>query len=258
MIALYRFWPETRGSVRETIEAAGAPPPANAAGALALGEIATTLGAYDLAIDLGEAAAGAGGTASRALGVAEAAIAGRVWRDGSGWMADLKGTGVAPPRPQEDAFRDIPRDVPFLLLRALGGWNLVASPDRETWLTLSMTFLNRRAYQRFDTEGAWFSPDVNELASLVMGTHNTQDVEGTCLTYGIPGLSLADWEDERLAALVGGEPEGARSALLAEELHYAALLRTSGASLREALAPLGSALFIEERPRRASEGAPRP
>ncbi len=241
MIALYRFWPEARGSVREALEGAAS----GSAGRLALGEVATTLGAYDLAIDIGEAG-GAGETASRALGVAEAVLAGRLGRTGSGWAVGLEATGVAIPEPELDAFADIPPGVPFLLLRAMGGWNLVASPDRETWLTLSMTFLNRRAYQRFDTEGAWFSPDVNELATLVMGTHNTQDVEGTCLTYGIPGLSLADWEDERQAARSGGEPEASRSALLAEDLHYAALLRSPAGSLREALAPLGSELFVEE------------
>lgn len=243
MIALYRFWPEARASVRETIAGAGAPPP-DAAGALPIASLATTLGAYDLAADVGEAGS-AGATASRALAVAEAVAGGRVWRAGGGWAAGAEATGVAVPEPERDAFADIPAEVPFLLLRAMGGWNLVASPDRETWLTLSMTFLNRRAYQRFGTEGAWFSPDVNELASLVMGTHHTQDVEGTCLTYGIPGLSLADWEDERQAALAGGEPEASRSALLAESLHYAALLRTDAGSLREALAPLGSGLFVE-------------
>ena len=244
MIALYRFWPEARESVRATLAAAGAPSP-DASGALPLGEVATTLGAYDLAVDVGEAGR-AGATASRALAVAEAIVAGRVWRRDGGWEAGLEGTRPAVPSPEgDDAFRDIPRDVPFLLLRALGGWNLLASPDRETWLTLSMTFLNRRAYQRFDAEGAWFSADVNELASLVMGTHNTQDVEGTCLTYGIPGLSLADWEDERQAAPAGREPEETRSALLAEELRYAALLRTPRAPLREALAPLGSEMFVE-------------
>ena len=243
MIALYRFWPETRAAVRETLEGV-ATSPARADGALPLAEVATTLGAYDLAVDLGEAGS-AGETASRALGVAEAIVGGRLWREGSGWGAGAETTGLAIPEPETDMFGGIPEAVPFLLLRALGGWNLVASPDRETWLTLSMTFLNRRAYQRFDTEGAWFSPDVNELASLVMGTHNTRDVEGTCLTYGIPGLSLVDWEDERQAGRFGGEPEATRSALLGEELHYAALLRTSAPSLREALAPLGSELFVE-------------
>ncbi len=242
MIALYRFWPEARASVRARIETATTEP--GAGGAMPLAEVATTLGAYDLAIDIGEVGS-AGETASRALGVVEAVLAGRVWRGGSGWAAGGEATGITIPKPEFDAFEGLPGDVPFLLLRAMGGWNLVASPDRETWLTLSMTFLNRRAYQRFDTEGAWFSPDVNELASLVMGTHNTQDVEGTCLTYGIPGLSLKDWEDERQAALAGGEPEATRSAMLAEELHYAALLRTSSDSLREALAPLGSELFLE-------------
>ena len=243
MIALYRFWPEAHATVRETLAAAAAAP-ADTQSALPLAEIATTLGAYDLAVDLGEAGS-AGETASRALGVVEAIVGARLWREGGGWAAGVEATGAAIPEPEIDMFGGIPEAVPFLLLRALGGWNLVASPDRETWLTLSMTFLNRRAYQRFDTEGAWFSPDVNELASLVMGTHNTRDVEGTCLTYGIPGLSLVDWEDERQAERFGGEAEATRSALLAEELHYAALLRTSAPSLREALAPLGSELFVE-------------
>ena len=242
MIALYRFWPESRAAVRETLE--GAATGASGEGWLPLADVATTLGAYDLAIDIGEAG-NAGELASRALGVAEAVVAGRVGRTGGGWAAGVEATGIEPPEREFDAFADVPDEVPYLLLRAMGGWNLVASPDRETWLTLSMTFLNRRTYQRFDTEGAWFSPDVNELATLVMGTHNTQDVEGTCLTYGIPGLSLGDWEDERQAAHFRGEPEGSRSALLAEDLHYAALLRTPADSLREALAPLGSELFVE-------------
>ena len=242
MIALYRFWPEVRGAAREAVE--GASPDRNGDNGVALAEVTTTLGAYDLAVDIGEAGS-AGEAASRALGVAEAVVGGRLWRDGGGWAAGVEATGIAIPEPEIEAFHDIPTDVPFLLLRAMGGWNLVASPDRETWLTLSMTFLNRRAYQRFNTEGAWFSPDVNELASLVMGTHNTRDVEGTCLTYGIPGLSLVDWEDEGQAALSGGEPEASRSAMLAEELHYAALLRTPADSLRKALAPLGSELFVE-------------
>ena len=242
MIALYRFWPEVRAAAREAVAHAGAEPPGDHG--LALAEVTTTLGAYDLAVDIGEAG-GAGEASSRALGVAEAVVGGRLWRAGDGWAAGLEGTGIAIPEPEIEAFGDIAADVPFLLLRAMGGWNLVASPDRETWLTLSMTFLNRRAYQRFNTEGAWFSPDVNELATLVMGTHNTRDVEGTCLTYDIPGLSLVDWEDEGQAALSGGEPEASRSAMLAEELHYAALLRTPSDSLREALAPLGSELFVE-------------
>lgn len=249
MIALYRFWPEARAAVREALDAppAGAQPrPGN--NALPLAEVAMTLGAYDLAVDLGEAGS-AGKAASRALAVVEAIVAGRLWREGDGWAAGVEATGIPTPEPEPEAeagtFGELAPEIPFLLLRALGGWNLVASPDRETWLTLSMTFLNRRAYQRFDTEGAWFSPDVNELASLVMGTHNTRDVEGTCLTYGIPGLSLADWEDEVRAKRFGGEPEATRSALLAEELHYAALLRSPAGSLREALAPLGSELFVE-------------
>ena len=242
MIALYRFWPESRAAVRETVEGAESAAPGD--GGLPLADIATTLGAYDLAVDLGEAGS-AGEAASRALGVAEAVVAGRLWRGGHGWAAGVEPTGIAILEPEIEAFGDIAAEVPFLLLRAMGGWNLVASPDRETWLTLSMTFLNRRAYQSFNTEGAWFSPDVNELATLVMGTHNTRDVEGTCLIYDIPGLSLVDWEDEGQAALSGGEPEASRSAMLAEELHYAALLRTPADSLREALAPLGSELFVE-------------
>ncbi len=252
MIALYRFWPEARAAVRETLERApdaDAPPSATgAAEALTLAELAPTLGGYDLAVDLG-AVEGAGTAGARALEVAEAVCGGRVWRGGGrGWAVGVAGTGIAAPTPAIAPFAGLAPETPLLLLRAMGGWNLLASPDRETWLTLSMTFLNRRTYQRFDAEAAWFSPDVNELASLVMGTHNTQDVEGTCLTYGIPGLSLAEWEDERQAEHSDGDPEATRSALLAEDLHYAALLPApaGAASLREALAPLGSALFVEE------------
>lgn len=242
MIALYRFWPEVRASVRDAVT--GASPASHDDSGIALADVTTTLGTYDLAVDIGEAGS-AGEAASRALRVAEAVVGRRLWREGDGWAAGVEATGIAIPEPEIEAFDGVPADVPFLLLRAMGGWNLVASPNRETWLTLSMTFLNRRAYQRFNTEGAWFSPDVNELATLVMGTHNTRDVEGTCLTYEIPGLSLVDWEDEGQAALSGGEPEGSRSAMLAEELHYAALLRTPSESLREALEPLGSELFVE-------------
>ncbi len=247
MIAIYRFWPEARASVRAALEAAAAAPSHEAT--LRLGDVAATLGAYDLAVDLG-GAGGAGETAARALGVAEAIVAGRLWQDRDGWAVTVEPTGVEAPAPAFDAFAELEPEVPLLLLRAKGGWNLIASPDRETWLTLSMTFLNRRTYQRFDPEAAWHSPDVNELASLVMGTHHTQDVEGTCLTYGIPGLSLADWEDEAQAERAGGgDPEAARSACLAEELHYAGLLRGGAgggrATLREALAPLGSDVFIE-------------
>ena len=243
MIALYRFWPEARASVRASVAAATAAP-SYAAAALHLEDIAVTLGAYDLAVDLG-GAGGAGETASRALGVAEAIVAGRLWRGRDGWAVAVEPAGVEASAPAIDVFAGLAPEVPLLLLRAKGGWNLVASPDRETWLTLSMTFLNRRTYQRFDPEAAWHSPDVNELASLVMGTHHTQDVEGTCLTYGIPGLSLTDWEDEAQAERAGGDPEGTQSARLAEELHYAALLRGGAATLREALAPLGSDVFVE-------------
>ncbi|HCU99913.1 MAG: hypothetical protein CL897_04250 [Dehalococcoidia bacterium] len=242
MIALYRFWPEAYPAVRQTIETAEA---LRAENALPLAEVALTLGAYDLAIEIADTES-VGETASRALAVAEAIVEGRVGNEGGHWAASATATGIAIPKPETNVFSDIPEAVPFLLLRAMGGWNIVASPDRDTWLTLSMTFLNRRAYQRFDTEGAWFSPDVNELASLVMGTHNTQDVEGTCLTYGIPGLSLVDWEDERQATLIDRKPEETRSALLAEELRYAALLPTTRTSLREALEPLGSQLFVED------------
>ena len=246
MIALYRFWPEVRDAVRATVDGgATATVPSDA---LALGELTPTLGAYDLAAEIG-APGTAAQAASGALGVAEATLAGRVWRNAEGWLADLPLLEPTAAEPEFDPFADLGDEIPLLLLRAKGGWNLVAAPDRETWLTLSMTFLNRRTYERFDHEAAWHSPDVNELASLVLGTHNTQDVEGTCLTYGIPGLSLQDWSDEAMAEREGGPPEATRSAVLAEHLHYAALLRAAPAgagSQREALAPLGSDLFVEQ------------
>ena len=171
MIALYRFWPDVaRGRARGTVEgAAGCNVPGDG-GASRSPMLTTTLGAYDLAVDLGEggerrgggvAGAGGGGGGGRGAGVA---------RPGTGWAAGLEETGIAIPEPEIEAFDDIAAEVPFLLLRAMGGWNLVASPDRETWLTLSMTFLNRRAYQRFNTEGAWFSPR-RERAGLAGDGH---------------------------------------------------------------------------------------
>ncbi len=228
-----------------TAKGGRAAPPAPAA-ALPLRELTSTLGAYDLAVEIGEHGR-ADRAASRALGLAEAILAGGLWRAGGQWVADVPPPPVLVDEFGPDTFASLGSAVPLLLLRAKGGWNLIAAPDRETWLTLSMTFLNRHTYQRFDHEAAWHSPDVNELASLVLGTHNTQDVEGTCLTYGIPGLSLRDWSDAVRAESEGGPPEATRSALLAEQLHYAALLwppaRGAG-SLREALAPLGSDLFV--------------
>ena len=243
MIALYRFRPEAREAVRAAVASA---PPDDGARGTPLAEVALTLGAYDLAARM-ETVGGAGADASRALAVADAVIAGRLWRARDGWSAALAPPPVAATPPAIDAFAGLAAETPLSLLRAKGGWNLVAAPDRETWRTLSMTFLTRRAWERFAPETAWRSPDVNELATLVMGTHHTRDVEGTCLTYGIPGLSLADWEDEAQAAALGGGPEAAPAALLAESLHYAALLRGPDAPLRRALAPLGADLFIEAR-----------
>ncbi|MXW24945.1 MAG: hypothetical protein F4Z77_01380, partial [Dehalococcoidia bacterium] len=72
MIALYRFWPEVRATVREAVE--GASPASSGDGGLSLAEVTTTLGAYDLAVDIGEAGS-AGEAASLALGVAEAVVA---------------------------------------------------------------------------------------------------------------------------------------------------------------------------------------
>lgn len=243
MIALYRFWPDARETARAAVaEAASTTLPAGAE-TTALAEVATALGAYDLAVRM-ETGDSAGADASRALAVAEAILAGRLRRADGGWLAALTPPPLVAPPPAIDAFAGLAAETPLSLLRAQGGWNLLAAPDRETWLTLAMTFLNRRTWERFGPRSAWRSPDVNELATLVMGTHHTRDVEGTCLTYGIPGLALADWEDEARAAASGGQPEAAPGALLAESLHYAALLRTD-APLREALAPLGSDLFLE-------------
>ena len=243
MIALYRFWPGARGAVRAAVADAPTEPLPAGADATPLAEVATALGAYDLAVRM-EAGDGAGADASNALAVARAILAGRLRRTGDGWLAAMTPPPVAAPPPAIDAFAGLAAETPLSLLRAKGGWNLLAAPDRETWLTLAMTFLNRRTWERFGPDSAWRSPDVNELATLVMGTHHTQDVEGTCLTYGIPGLALADWEDEAQAAALGGQPEAAPSALLAESLHHTALLRTD-APLREALAPLRSDLFLE-------------
>ena len=250
MIVLYRFWPEAREQSRAAPEAADQA--VMSPEALVLRAAVPALGAYDFAVVCDEPGtiAGAG---SAALTIAEAIVSGGLHRDGGTLWCDRGPTpGIEPSPLAMEAFAPVPGDVPVLLYRAKRGWNLIAAPDQETWLTISMTFLNRRAYQRFDVDRGWHSPDVNELATLVLGTHHSVDVEGTCLTYGIPGVSLPDWADEYQAEQNGAaEPEATRSARLAESLEYAAILRggepLTGEPreyLRERLAGLGSDLYL--------------
>ena len=123
-------------------------------------------------------------------------------------------------------FADVPLDVGIQILRARDGWNLMACRTKETWLTISMTFLRKRLYSRFDERTAWRSRDVNELATLVLGTHRAENIEGTSGTYDVPCLALTDWLDERQAE--GGSLEATPSSLLASSLQYAALVRVDG------------------------------
>ena len=66
--------------------------------------------------------------------------------------------------------------------------------------------------------------EVNELATLVLGTHRAEDIEGTSQTYDVPCLALRDWLDET-QSVDGGSLEATPSSLLASSLQYAALVR---------------------------------
>jgi hypothetical protein len=253
VLALYRFWPEAREATIAAFAAARALP--LAANAITVRAALRTFGAYDL-VAVCDGPFTAERAASRAFTVAHAVSRCQLHRDPGhrpGYWCEPIGLEERPAHPLAAAtFEALPNEVPVLLLRALGGWNLVAAPDDEVWRALSMTFLNRRAHQRLEHRRGWHSPDLNELATLVLGTHHSVDVEGTCLTYGIPGLSLPEWADseERLAAAPIG-PALSPPAQLAEQLEYAALLdirgdpaASPGDYLREHLAQLGSDIRV--------------
>lgn len=138
--------------------------------------------------------------AAAALDAASALALGRPARDSH------------PPVVSSTAFPVLAHGIGVQVLHARDGWVALAAPDRATWLTLSMTFLRRRLYHRYDELSAWRSAEVNELATLVLATHHAEDVVGTCDTYGIPAFLVPGWQ-------------GAQSAALAEAVHYGALVR---------------------------------
>ena len=164
------------------------------------------------------------GTASNLLTLAEALGRGRFGRDANGWWAaagPIPGIG-------ERTLAHLPADVGASLIRARDGWVLMAAPDRETFRAISMTFLRKHFYFEHSERTAWRSAAVNELATLVVGTHRAEDVEGTSETYGIPCLCLRSWLDEVQSSGEKAGLEATRSSQLAGLLHYGALVSEGG------------------------------
>jgi hypothetical protein len=225
VIALYRFWPDVAARVRAAINVPLGPDPARPGTQVVA--VLPLRGTFDLACVI-EAPDGAEALGCRALEAAEAVGAGRLFRDAEDhWSALLHPAPAAPVAPGAEPFASVPADVGIWLLRAMDGWDLVATPDRPAWLSMSMTFLRKRFYFAHDHRSAWRSSAVNELATLVLGTHRAEDVEGTSQTYDIPCAAVRAWLDEAQAETAAGERslEATRSSQLASVLQYAALLR---------------------------------
>ena len=222
-IVLYRFRPDVAERVLAAV-ALRATSPAAPEGT-GIRAIATLHGAFDLAclVDL-PAPAEEMGAAS--LGLAEAIGAGRLSPSaGDGWLAGAYPSPGGTRVRRADPFAAVPAGSGVSLLRARDGWLMLAAADRETWLTISMTFLRKRFYAEHDHASAWRSAEVNELATLVLGTHRAEDVEGTSATYGIPCLALHSWADAAEAELAGNPSlEATRSSQLASVLQYGAIL----------------------------------
>jgi len=254
MIALYRFWPEIRENIQESLRVLPTATPNNATGlALEIQEFTVTLGSYDLAITIPEFKT-IQETASAALSIIDATIQKRLYKNDKNFWTDIQSELIpnlstqTPKKP--DPFEDTPESAPILILRAKGGWNVLTAPDRQAWQTLAMTFLNQQTYNLFHYTKDWYEPAINELATLVLGTHQSEDVAGTCQTYNLPGDFLATWQDEIQAhKKIFGNQQTTSSESLANILQYAALLPNHNASGNETedglyqLAQLGNNLF---------------
>ena len=254
MIALYRFWPEIRENIQESLRVLPTATPDKATGlALEIKDFTVTLGSYDLAITIPEFKT-IEETASAALAIIDATSKKRLYQNGEIFWADIR-SGMIPSlitqTPEKpDPFENIPDSVPILVLRAKGGWNVLAAPDRQTWQTLAMTFLNQQTYNLFHYMDDWYEPAINELATLVLGTHQSEDVAGTCQTYNLPGDFLTTWQDEiQPHKKIGENQKKTSSEALANVLQYAALLPNHNQARNETadglhqLTKLGNNLF---------------
>ena len=218
---LLRFWPDVAERVRATVASRASGLPVNDT---AVSErVAVVEGSFDIACTV-DLPADAEGMGAAGLGLAEAIGAGRVSLADVGPGADTPPPARPGPR-RGDPFAAVPAGVGVWLLRAADGWLMMAAPDRETWLSISMTFLRKRFFSEHDHASAWRSAEVNQLATLVLGTHRAEDVEGTSATYGIPCLALHSWADAAEAELAGNPSlEATRSSQLASVLQYGAIL----------------------------------
>ena len=95
-----------------------------------------------------------------------------------------------------------------------------------------------------------YEPAINELATLVLGTHQSEDVAGTCQTYNLPGDYLTTWQDKiQIQENNVGNRERSSSEILANTLQYAALLPDDSSAYSETvnhlhqLTLLGNNLF---------------
>ena len=254
MIALYRFWPEIREDAQNSVRVLPTAIPETATGlALEIQEFTVTLGSYDLAITIPEFKT-IEETASAALAIIDAAIQKRLYQNDGIFWTDIRSELIpdmstqTPKKP--DPFEGTPDSAPILILRAKGGWNVLTAPDRQAWQTLAMTFLNQQTYNLFHYTQDWYEPAINELATLVLGTHQSEDVAGTCQTYNLPGDFLTTWQDEiQTHKKIFGNQKTTSSESLANILQYAALLPSHNASDNETedglyqLAQLGNNLF---------------
>lgn len=254
MIALYRFWPEIRENTQDSVRILPVALPDNATGlALEIQAFSVTLGSYDLAITIPKFAT-IEETASVALAIIDATIQKRLYQNNGTFWADVQPElipDLTTQFPEKiDPFESIPAPTPILILRAKGGWNVLTAPDRQSWKTLAMTFLNQQTYHLFYFIKDWYEPAINELATLVLGTHQSEDVAGTCQTYNLPGDYLTAWQDKiQMQENNVGNQEKSSSEILANTLQYAALLPDDSSAYSETanhlhqLTLLGNNLF---------------
>jgi hypothetical protein len=231
--AFYRFWPGAAANVRDTLAAEGTtllPPRVRYPSWLE--------GSFDLALEL-DAGAIDEDVASLALDAAWALVS----------------ASTVPAREPAVGTGAFPAGLPVQILRAMDGWDAVAFPSREAWLTFAMAFLRRRVFQRVPHDAAWHSEAANELATLTLDTHRAEDVEGTARTYNVPCAAIEAWLDDTQAVQLALKPFRTPAARLADALWYAAVVPLDGpstdsiafcAALRRVFAAAGAAVFAPE------------
>lgn len=246
IVACYRWW-EGRTPAPPGSTPAPGPAALEVAGPVALG------GAFDVALCF-EGDVISAGMAARALDGALALAEGRAVaaRDGRwlAWAPASPGPANTVPTPVDALAPGVAAQV----FRAMDGWNVVALPDREAWLTFAMAFLRRNVFLRVPHDAAWHSAAANGLAALTLDTHHAEDVAGTAATYGVPCAVVPGWLDDEQAAWLGVRPTRTPSWRLSDMLQYAALVPVPGpvpaadvpGMLRRAFASAGTDVAVRE------------